>query len=157
MQEELTVNEDINEEDTDKVSSSNDIEESVIEESEEVEIEESIVNEESEEELTSVDESGELESEITAKEESTTIVDEFKEENETKEVSENFVVMPDYYSSDTSNMDYTELYQEMVVQQQATNELLYRINEQNDFIIGVGVTLIICCVAYAILEKFCRF
>lgn len=178
MQDGQQIIEDINVEDSPVESSSNDINESVEVESVDSNIESSdsidtvednelesepAVNNESEtsietssQSVETVEETVTEQSEIVESQEEETS---FEEETIETESDMETYVTPEYiiYTADTSNTDNSELYQEMIAEQQVTNELLTRINDQNDFIIGVGVTLIICCIAYSILEKFCRF
>lgn len=146
--------EDINEEELQGGSSSDDIKESVNEEQQEEIVKES---EENNDIVETVEENEVYETECTENEETESTVDDSKESEETKEDIESLVTEYVVYSSESIVTDYSEQYQELIAQQKVANELLYRINNQNDFIIGVGVTLIICCIAYSILERFSRF
>lgn len=56
---------------------------------------------------------------------------------------------------DTS-FDYTGNLETIIEQQSATNELLVRINEQNDFMIALSVTFMFCVVCYKILHGFSK-
>lgn len=151
MQEELTTG--IEEESSDIADSSIDINVTAVEELEETEIIDTSVGENDtiviEENDTNVIE----ESSVAT----TTIVEESSVAESNNTESNSNLHDSSSLSSDSSAINYSEYFQEVVAEQQITNDLLYRVNQQNDLIIGIGVTLIICCIAYSVLEKFCRF
>lgn len=68
-------------------------------------------------------------------------------ENDVYVVSENVSV---------SSFDYTGNLETIIEQQSTTNELLVRINEQNDFMIALSVTFMFCVVCYKILHGFSK-
>lgn len=55
-----------------------------------------------------------------------------------------------------SDLEY-DVFEQILAEQQETNALLVRITNQNDLFLGIGVTLIICCICYSVLERFTRF
>lgn len=60
------------------------------------------------------------------------------------------------YLSPVSDLEY-DVFEQILAEQQTTNTLLVRITNQNDLFLGIGVTLIICCICYSVLERFTRF
>lgn len=61
------------------------------------------------------------------------------------------------YPLPASDLEYGDVFGQILAEQQATNALLVRITNQNDLFLGIGVALIICCVCYSVLERFTRF
>lgn len=67
--------------------------------------------------------------------------------------------LTDYSTNTTSygsDLD-SDVFEQVLAEQQTTNALLVRITNQNDLFLGIGIALIICCICYSVLERFTRF
>ena len=65
--------------------------------------------------------------------------------------------LTEYYSPASDLVYSDDVFEQLIAEQQTTNALLVRITNQNDLFLGIGVTLIICCICYSVLERFTRF
>lgn len=69
--------------------------------------------------------------------------------------------LTDYSTNTTSygsDLAYdSDVFEQILAEQQTANALFVRITNQNDLFLGIGIALIICCICYSVLERFTRF
>lgn len=95
--------------------------------------------------------------EETTQEETATEKETIQDREEMPETSSWKEEMTEYTdTAPASDLEY-DVFEQMLAEQQAANTLLVRITNQNDLFLGIGVTLIICCICYSVLERFTRF
>lgn len=80
------------------------------------------------------------------------------QKHEDKLVEDSFLEDLTDYTTSVSDLAYdSDVFEQVLAEQQTTNALLVRITNQNDLFLGIGIALIICCICYSVLERFTRF